>query len=59
MTSLEIIIYPFLVFGFGAICYICGKGDLLNVMSLMLQDKAKDLEERLNDTTEEDKNNEM
>lgn len=47
MTNLEIILYPFLVFGFGAICYMCGKGDLLKIIPLMLQDKLKELQEKL------------
>lgn len=52
LTLFEIILYPFLVYGFGAVCYVCGKGDLLNVISLMLQNKAKELEEKLKDNDE-------
>ena len=54
MNDIEVLFAPVLILVYGAICYICGKGDLLNVISLMLQDKAKELEERLKDTTEED-----
>lgn len=54
MSDIEILLIPILIVGYGAICYICGKGDLFNVIALMLQDNAKELEERLKDTTEED-----
>lgn len=54
MNNIEILLIPILIVGYGAVCYICGKGDLLNVIALMLQDKAKELEKRLKDTTEED-----
>lgn len=54
MNNIEILLVPILIVGYGAICYICGKGDLLNVIALMLQERAKELEERLKETTEED-----
>ena len=54
MNNIEILLVPVLIIVYGVVCYICGKGDLLNVISLMLQDRAKDLEERLKETTEED-----
>lgn len=54
MNAFELAIMPFLVIVYGVVCYICGKGDLLNVVALMLQDKTKELEERLKETTEED-----
>ncbi len=54
MNNIEILIVPILILAYGVICYICGKGDLFNVLALALQDKAKELEERLKDTTEED-----
>ena len=54
MNDIEILLVPILILAYGVVCYICGKGDLLNVIALMLQEKAKDLEERLKETTEED-----
>lgn len=51
MSTFELAIMPFLVIVYGVVCYICGKGDLLNVITLMLQDKAKELEKRLKETT--------
>lgn len=54
MNDIEILLIPILIVGYGAICYICGKGDLLNVIALMLRDKAKQLEERLKETTTEE-----
>lgn len=47
MNEIETLLEPILIVGYGAICYMCGKGDLLNVIALMLQDKAKELEENL------------
>lgn len=47
MNNIEILLTPILIVGYGAICYVCGKGDLLNVVALILQDKAKELEENL------------
>ena len=38
---------PMLVIGYGTICYLAGKGDLLNLIPLMLQEKLKELEEKL------------
>lgn len=35
-----------LVLSYGVICYLAGKGDLLNVVVLMLQDKVKELEDK-------------
>lgn len=50
MNDIEILLVPILILAYGIVCYICGKGDLLNVIALMLQDKAeqltKDIEER-------------
>lgn len=47
MNETQILLIPILIVGYGAICYMCGKGDLLNVVALTLQDKAKELEENL------------
>lgn len=47
MTAVEMLAYIVLVVGYGALCYIAGKGDLLNLIPLMLLEKAKDIEERL------------
>lgn len=47
MTEFETILLCFLVPCFATIFYVSGKGDLLNVIVLMLQEKAKEIEERL------------
>ena len=52
MSTFELAIMPFLAIVYGVVCYICGKGDLLNVIALMLQDKAKELEQKLKDNDE-------
>lgn len=52
MNDIEILLVPILILAYGVVCYICGKGDLLNVIALMLQDKAKELEEKLKDNNE-------
>lgn len=54
MNDIEFLLIPILILAYGVVCYICGKGDLLNVIALMLQERAKELEERLKETTEED-----
>ena len=50
MSDFEILLVPILILAYSVVCYNCGKGDLLNVIALMLQDKAeqltKDVEER-------------
>lgn len=53
MNNIEILLVPILIVCYGAICYMCGKGNLLNILALMLQDKAKELEEKLKDTTQD------
>lgn len=53
MDDLEILLIPILIIVYGVVCYICGKGDLLNVIALMLQDKGKELKEKIKETTEE------
>lgn len=55
MNDIELLLIFILILAYGVVFYICGKGDLFNVIALMLQDKAKELEERLKDTTEEEK----
>lgn len=47
MNDIETLLTAILIVGYGAMCYMCGKGNLLNVIALMLQDKAKELEENL------------
>lgn len=54
MNDLKILLTPILILAYGVVCYICGKGDLLNVIALMLQDRAKELEKKTKETTEED-----
>ena len=39
-----------LVLTYGVICYLAGKGDLLNVIVLMLQDKTKELENKMKES---------
>lgn len=51
MNDIEFLLIPILILAYGVVCYICGKGDLLNVIALMLKDKAKELEKRLKETT--------
>ena len=55
MEAVEMIAYIVLVVGYGAICYIAGKGDVLNLIPLMLLEKAKELKERLKEDTEDGK----
>lgn len=43
MTDLEMLLVAMLVLAFGALCYVCGKGDLLNIIPLMLQEMADSL----------------
>ena len=47
MAAVEMLAYIVLVVGYGALCYMAGKGDLLNLIPLMLLEKAKEIEERL------------
>lgn len=54
MTEFELIAYCILVLGYGAICYIAGKGDILNLLPLMLLEKAKEIEENLKEEEDED-----
>lgn len=54
MAALEMVAYCILVIGYGAICYMCGKGDLLNLILLMLLQKAKEIEEAMKDEDAED-----
>ena len=49
MAESEALLMCFLVPCFAALFYVAGKGDLLNVIVLMLQEKAKEIEERLNE----------
>ena len=46
MVAVEILAYIVLVVGYGALCYIAGKGDFLNLIPLMLLEKAKELKEK-------------
>lgn len=49
MFEFETVIMCFLIPMLCTLCYVAGKGDLLNVIVLMLQEKTKELEERLKD----------
>lgn len=44
MSEFEAIMMMFLIVFFTVACYIAGKGDLITVCILMLQDKAKQLQ---------------
>ena len=46
MYAVELLGYIILVVCYGAICYMCGKGDLLNLISDMLQSKANEIKDR-------------
>ena len=47
MGEFETVLMCFLVPCFAAVFYVSGKGDLLNLIVLMLQEKQKEIEERL------------
>lgn len=47
MSETEVLWQIVLTIGFGFLAYIAGKGDLLNLIPLMLQEKAKEIEEAL------------
>ena len=53
MDDIKNLIIPILILAYGVVCYFCGKGDWLNVIAIMLQEKAKEFEEKLkyNDET--------
>ncbi len=58
MTELDVVLYCVLVLSYGAVCYMAGKGDILNLVPQMLLEKAKEIEKKLNDGGEEDGRNE-
>ena len=43
----EVILYIVSILAYGVGCYVAGKGDLLNLIPLMLLQKAKDIEDQL------------
>ena len=47
MSEFESIVMCFLIPMFASLCYVAGKGDFLNVIVLMIQEKVVELEERL------------
>ena len=53
MTAFEVVTYCVLIIGYGAMCYMAGKGDLLNLIPQMLLEKAKEIEDRLNEVNED------
>lgn len=55
MTEFESMLMCFLVVCFAAVFYISGKGDLLNLVVLMLKEKQAEIEERLNEKDRERK----
>ena len=54
MAELETIAYCILILAYGAVCYMAGKGDLLNLIPKMLLQIAKDIEESLAQEEQED-----
>lgn len=53
MDPLEVCAYCVLIIGYGAICYLAGKGDMLNLIPKMLLEKAKDIEKKLQEDEED------
>ena len=49
MTELDVFLTVVSVLAFGCTAYLAGKGDLLNLIPLMLLEKAKEIEDRLKD----------
>lgn len=49
MFGFELLLYCVLVVGYGAMCYLAGKGDLMNLIPQILLQKAKEIEEQLKD----------
>ena len=47
MSELEELLMAILVFAYGVTCYIAGKGNLLDLVVLMLHDMANELKEKL------------
>ena len=45
MTEFETLLMCFLIPCFAAVFYVSGKGDILNLIVLMLQEKTKELED--------------
>lgn len=45
MTEFETIVCCILIPAFGAICYMAGKGDLLNLIPKMLLERSKEIDE--------------
>lgn len=54
MSEFETIAYCILILAYGAVCYMSGKGDLLNLIPKMLLQKAKEIEESLTQEEQED-----
>lgn len=54
MGVFETIAYCILILVYGAVCYMAGKGDLLNLIPKMLLQKAKEIEESLTQEGHED-----
>lgn len=54
MEVFETIVYCILILSYGVVCYMAGKGDLLNLIPKILLEKAKEIEESLAQEGQED-----
>ena len=54
MTEFETLLMCFLIPCFAAVFYVSGKGDILNLIVLMLQEKQKEIEEILKEDGEDE-----
>jgi hypothetical protein len=52
MSELEYLLVVMLVLAYGAACYTAGKGDLMSLIPKMLQEKAKEIEEKRKEDSE-------
>ena len=52
MSDFETVFLIFLIIGFAVIWYTAGKGDLINIVALTLQQKSKELTEQLKQNEE-------
>ena len=53
MAEWEILLEVILILGYGACCYLAGKGDLANLIPKMLLEKAKEIEKNLDEGKED------
>lgn len=53
MSEIDTIFICIVILAYGVVCYLMGKGDLLNLIPKMLLAKAKEYEEELKESEEE------